>query len=467
MRGAIEEGSNMSLKEELKSLVHELDLLHNGSPWPSEVGMPDFVTARNGSQRFFARNAREALQQLSITLYQNRPKASVKMEPERFEQIVRQAVADMHAEGAFHGFDESNQKSSLSNLKSLVDDRLAGVSKEHTHYFPAWTLGMEREAPFSIGPVTFFNRNDWIDSVDFPSQAKDHYLNQPEANYRWKEFVKEALRKPNDGTPLDGLAGTVYGAISQCPALAKVTIRGYELKFSRKLARLVCKTALDAISLGFGAPECFQQQALQDERLPPFGNDSVVETNGFLWLPGVALGKRIPSLSPKKVSQSLKGMENILAAFSSILEGLVEPSSHRNPKLSNRWATALDWFGEGSRESNDAIALAKLATCLDVLCCGGKYVGIRDMVVHLTGASSDTQVIRGVRPRTLGDIVKDIYDHGRSQILHGAHYDRLESFSTERQHAAYVARIVLIECALRLKSYSGDEDKAFRTIARP
>lgn len=94
------------------------------------------------------------------------------------------------------------------------------------------------------------------------------------------------------------------------------------------------------------------------------------------------------------------------------------------------------------------------------MCCGGKNAGIRDMVVQLTGTNSNTQVILGRRPRTLGQLIKDIYDHGRSQILHGTHYDRLESFATERHYV-----IVLIESALRLQTYSGpDEDKEFRTI---
>lgn len=456
----------MRLTTELKTLVDELDRVHKGAePWSEEVGIPDFVTAENGMQRYFTRNAREALWQFSSTLHQNRTKNSLKIELEGYEKLVRQAVADMHAADEFLSFDESNNGNLLSKLKSLVEERLASIANEHTHYFPAWTLGMERASPFSLGPVMFLNRTDWIDSVDFPQQGKDHYLGQPEANHRWKEILKDALQKPNDGSPIEGLANAVYSVVAKCPALVKVTVRGYELKFSRKLARLVGKTALDAISLGFGAPQCFLQQVIQDERLPPVGSNSLVETKGFLWLPGSSLGGRIPLLSHQRVRQALVDMNKILPAFAAILEGLVDPVNHPHPKLANRWATALDWFGEGNRESSDAIALAKLGTCLDVLCCGGRNVGIRDMVVHLTGTDSETQVIRGSRPRTLRQLIKDIYDHGRSQILHGTHYDRLESFATERKHAAYLARIVLIESARRLQSYSGpDEDKSFRTI---
>ncbi|MFW6853347.1 hypothetical protein ACODYM_18825 [Burkholderia gladioli] len=450
----------------MKSLIDELDRIHSGAfPWKEEIGMPDFVTAENGLQRHFTQKARITLRQLSQIIHDNRPPSSPKIELDEYEKIVRQSVADMHAAGEFSGFEESDQGNLIQKLKTLIEDRLASTTHAYTHYFPAWTLGMERDSPFQIGPVKIFNRLDWIDSVDFPENVKEHYLNQPEANNRWREILKEALQKPKDDTPIEGLAGAVYGAICDCPSLIKVTVLGYEKSFSRKLARLAAKTALDAISLGFGAPECFQQQALHEERLPPVGTNSLVETKGFLWLPGSSIGKRFPSIPPNRVKQALVDLAQILPAFGAILEGLLDPSSHKHPKLANRWATALDWFGEGCREASDAIALAKLGTCLDVLACGGKYNGIKDMVVHLTGTNESTQVVSGSRPRTLGQLVRDIYESGRSQILHGTHYDRLESFAVERKHAAYLARIALIETAVRLQNYKGqDEDKAFRKI---
>jgi len=452
----------MSLRDDLNALTDELDQIHKGAfSWATEEGFPEFSTAENGLQRHFTKKARELLQRLSFILYQNREKTAIRIELANYQKYVRQAVTDMHAAEAFSGSPVDNADSGDDGL-ALVEERIENNHKEYTHYFPAWTLGIE---PFTLGPVDFLSRTDWIDSVDFPQRAKDHFLNQPHANYRWREILKEAFTHSNGNTVLNGLAGPVYGAIEKCPALIKVTIRGYEQEFSRKLARLVCKTALDAISLGVGARECFVQQALQDERLPPVGNHSLVETDGFLWLPGIDLSRRIPGITPQRIRQALKDMAEILQAFAAILEKLVNPSIHQHPNLANRWATALDWYGEGCRESSDAIAVAKLGTCLDVLCCGGKKPGILKMVVHLTGVPEATEVVTGILPRTLKQLVEDIYEHGRSQILHGNHYDRLESFATERSQAAYLARITLIEAAVRLQHYSGpDEDSAFRTI---
>jgi len=231
------------------------------------------------------------------------------------------------------------------------------------------------------------------------------------------------------------------------------------------LARLVCKTALDAISLGVGARECFVQQALQDERLPPVGNHSLVETDGFLWLPGIDLSRRIPGITPQRIRQALKDMAEILQAFAAILEKLVNPSIHQHPNLANRWATALDWYGEGCRESSDAIAVAKLGTCLDVLCCGGKKPGILKWWFTL----QEFQRLPRLSPASchahLSNSWKISTSTAAPKILHGNHYDRLESFATERSQAAYLARITLIEAAVRLQHYSGpDEDSAFRTI---
>lgn len=456
----------MKLKAQFKLLVDELNELHSGaSPWSEEVGMPDFVTAENGMQRHFSRRARESLAEITRTLHENRPSTSPRIEMEEYGKVVRQVVADFHAENKFSDFDESDPNDVVQELKLLIDDRVAALTVEFTHHFPVWTLGMEKLGAFPLGPVMLFSRNDWIDAVDFSERAKNAYLNLPDDNHRWKEILKEALQNPNGRSAIDGLASVIHSSIEECPAVARVTVRGYELKFSRKLARIAVKATLDAISLGFGASECFHQQALHDERLPPIRTNSVVETNGFLWLPGTSLGPRIPTQPLERVMKALSDLREVLPAFGAIIEGIVDPSTHRHPKMANRWATALDWFGEGNRESSDAIALAKLGTCLDVLCCGGYAGGITEMVTRLTGVSPTTEVVKGTKPRTLKELVEDIYNHGRSKILHGTHYDRLESFLIERKQATYLARVVLIESAVRLQTYAGpDTDKAFRTM---
>ena len=303
--------------------------------------------------------------------------------------------------------------------------------------------------------------------MDFPEQWKNRYLNEPEANYKWKEILKDALEKPHERAPISGLADTVYSAVEKCPSLIKVKISGYEKYFSRKLARIVCKTALDSISLCIGSKDLFHQQALQEERLPPIGTFSIVETDGFLWLPGQSLSGRIPFLSGDMIDKAISDIRSVIPAIAFILEGIVAPYRHRFPKLSNRWATALDWFAEGCRESSDSIAVAKLGTSLDVLSAGGKYAGIATMVSNLLDIDGDQEVTRGENPLTLNKVIKEIYDDGRSKILHGTYFNRLEAMKIERERAFFFARIALIESAVRLMKYGGaDNDDAFRAIPK-
>jgi hypothetical protein len=462
----------VGVRDDLQTLVCELDRIHgNGfhdaKAVITESGLPDFVTAENGVQRHFTGKARQALAHVAATLHGDDSSISSFIELGNFENILRQTLADLHAAGDFEGFCANGNVDAKAKLLKEIHSRISRLTNEFTHSFGAWTLGMEWKHPFRLGPVTFFSREQWIDSVDFHEEAKEHYLEEKEANFRWREILKEALSRPKDATPLPGLASAVYSALAECPSVLKVTIKGHEKELSRKLAELVCKTALDAVSLLFGGPEFFHQQALHDERLPPVGSDRLTESNGFLWLPGMSLGLRIRHLSYDQVTTALTNMSRSLEKFEPILDALVNPASHSHPKLAQRWATALDWFGEGNREKSDAIALAKIGTSLDVLCCGGKFKGIRDTVVHLTGVPGDEEVIRGRQSKTLSALVKNIYDDGRSQILHGTHYERLKSFAQERDRAAYIARIVLIEAAVRLSKYTGDDtDKAFRTMPK-
>jgi hypothetical protein len=102
-----------------------------------------------------------------------------------------------------------------------------------------------------------------------------------------------------------------------------------------------------------------------------------------------------------------------------------------------------------------------------VLSAGGKYAGIATMVSNLLDIEGDREVIGGENPLTLNKAIKEIYDDGRSKILHGTYFNRLEAMKIERERAFFFARIALIESAVRLIKYDGaDNDDVFKTIAK-
>ena len=457
----------MKLRDRLKVLIEELDRLHpdgffNGQAWSMEESLPDFIVTRSGQERHFTKKAREELYAIAATIHENDSSISSVVELKDFGKLVRKCVANLHADGKLT---LSDIQGSQIQLNEGAKVSLEELRTEFTHYFPASTLGVELDKPFDLGPVTFMTRDQWIDDVDFSDELKRRYLAKQDANKDWKNLLKVALTSQSRDQNPEGLAGDIYGAIRQHPSILKITIQGYEYNLSRKVGEIVCKTALDSISLLFGGREYFHQIVLADERLEPIERHQIVEVEGNLSLSGRSLGPRVRNISPQRAKDYLAEHPDVLQAIGHILTALVKPGNSKHPNLAKRWATALDWMAEGQRDKNDAVALAKIASSLDVLACGGKFPGILQMVTNLTGAQPEDVVVKGLKPRTLKAVIKEIYDDGRSQILHGTHFDRLKSFEELKSHAAFFARICLIMSALRLENFVGpDDDKEFRTI---
>lgn len=459
----------MKIAKKFQNLICEMDKANGrgglgDKALLSEGFLPDFATARNGYQVTFTSAGRKLIQHISADIHESSSNISSVVELKRFSEVVRQAVCDLYAENEISANDAAG---GYRKMRDLIQDEVASLAKKYTHYLPAWTLDAERNAPLVIGPATIFSRDKWIDSVDFPERAKDKYLGAKEENHRWKENLRKALSSAPGEAPLDGLSAAVYSVVNRCPAVVKVTVSGYEKNYSRKLALIVARSALDSISLMLGGSEFFNQNALHIERLIPVSENSLIETEGYLWLPGNALSSRFPRMSGEDAKASLEKMNQFYRAIEKILHALVDQSSHKYPGLANRWATALDWLAEGGREKSDAIALTKIGTSLDVLSCGGKFGGILSMLVNLLEVPEDRVIFGGRRERNLKTFVRETYDHGRSKILHGNQYKRLKSFSEQRSMADSVARIALLETAIRLQSYSGpDGDTAFRTMPK-
>lgn len=467
--------NELNRKTALAKLIEELDRLHLPKPpgaetKPEKIGPFDFVTAQNGYQRHFNHAAKRALLALAQAWQEEAPRLAIRVETNELVALLRQTVADLHAEGKL-------VEDATQNLRA-VDDRVQQILKqtttEFTHSFPARTAEMECVEPFVIGPVTIMTRKEWLDTVDFSSAAKQNTIDGEEANRDWKEALlrelsprKSSASVPLEPEPMPSLAASMYGPLRSGRSMVRVTLTGYERSLSSKAARHICKTALDGLSLILGGKSHFHIQTLADERMVPISHHTIIEKNGFLLLPGTGLTAQVPIWTGHRVKAELEEELSRTArdALANILDGLVKPDSHRHPLLAMRWATALDWLAEGTREVSDAIALTKIGTSLDVLTMGGKFGKILDMLTHLTGWSEEREFQIGPYPRTLRWLVKQLYDHGRSKILHGNVFDRLQPFAEMRSIGAELARIALMHCALRLQRYEGEDgDIVFRDI---
>ncbi len=463
----------MKLNETLTELFEELDRIHPGGHADAKVlrnpgQLPIFTTTSSGVIRYFSEGALKLIQLTASTLLINDTPGQQAVDELVYRNVVRESVAEVHVFLSKDGKTSSDETASeiKAMLKAEVAERLSELTKQFKHYFPASTSGFGRNAAFDLGPVSIMGRELWLQRVDFSPTAKATYLNLSVENEVWKDKISMAMQSGDPEIDLQGLARAIWPAISRHGYIVSITIEGKDRVLSRRLAEIVCRAALDGLSLMFGDIGFFEHQILCSESRPPGLVHTMLETNGHLWLPGSYAGRERRDLQDAVLKDMCANNADYIISLGEILNSVVAPISAANPLLSQRWATALNWYAEGARERNSAIALAKFGSSLDVLASGGKALGITNMLENLLGCKSSTIVVTGEKQKTLSDLVKEIYDAGRSQILHGNHINQLKSFDESKAYAWQLARLALMVAATRLASFSGldGNDKAFRSM---
>jgi hypothetical protein len=371
-------------------------------------------------------------------------------------------LADPKADGA---------REARKRIRERLHQQLANVAATYVHHIPCWTTAVSLGSEFVMGPVTLRAVTDWIDWVDFQPRAYTlGSLEAQAANKQWRASLKTSLatkQYESDKRAL-GFSGELDRALNKCPAVATVTVTGYELALSKKVAHAVSQAALDCIGLALGLPDIFVFQILDSGRAEPFRWTSIVGTKEGLGFPGFSQTRRVPRLDAAQTRERLGEVTPLLAQESAMLASLLQPASHSHPELASRWLTALQWLADGHREPDDAIAIAKLGSALDTLAAGGKAGGITAMLENLLGIAKTAPLIQGPRGvQSLEQVVRDVYDSGRSQILHGTHYQRLKRFEELREVALLVVPRALVEAAMRLGAYSGPDtdNTAFRKMS--
>ncbi|MFJ4052128.1 hypothetical protein ACIPZC_01480 [Pseudomonas sp. NPDC089743] len=169
--------NELNRKNALAKLIEELDRLHLPRPpeaktKPEKAGPFDFVTAQNGRQRHFKTATNRALLALAQAWQKEVPRLAIKVETNELVALLRQTVADLHAEGKL--VEDATQN--LRAIDEHVQQILKQTTTNFTHSFPARTAEMECVEPFVIGPVTIMTRKQWLDTVDFSSGTKQYAM---------------------------------------------------------------------------------------------------------------------------------------------------------------------------------------------------------------------------------------------------------------------------------------------------
>lgn len=455
----------MDLKEIANLLVKEL-FNFNSKEFDGDE-FTGFSTGRNGNQCGFNKQFRIYLSQLSQGLFPNFDKP-LDIEEKQFRKVLEDSVVNLFTENQFQ-CDHGNSKENLKKIRNELNDLLSKLNDEYIHYIPAKTAQLELLAPIKIGCVEIYSIQQWLDIVDFSDKAKENYFGNTEQNKVWKDVVIKKLKK--EEIKLEGIAKDIFRIIDGNNAILKVKVKGYEKVLSQKLGNILAKSALDMLSLYVGRKRLFFQQILQEERSWPRMTFILMGSEKYLGGPGFKFNEQHFQVFKNEdhLKEYREGLNEFIPYFENILDGLSKQGNCSHPKLANKWIYALNWYAEGIRDSNDAIAVAKLASCLDTLSHGSKIGGIKQLLRNIF-EKEDHQILFGSdvsQKITVHEFAKRIYEEGRSRILHGTIDNLLESFQADKERLINAGRIILLECALRLYEYEGeDNDHAFKTMKK-
>jgi hypothetical protein len=139
------------------------------------------------------------------------------------------------------------------------------------------------------------------------------------------------------------------------------------------------------------------------------------------------------------------------------IQSVVSDREHpTHPMLRRRWQEALHWIGEARRAADDFVALVQLGIGLDVLAGGRRGGGIERLIAKLEGvAPEETYTTDG---RSVRQLVKQLYNDGRSRLAHGSRFGLLEDLPLSRADADRLAANALMSFVMALRTYEGPDD---------
>lgn len=452
----------MKLTDVCDQLIAELMKDNSSDNFDLKNSFGGMITTENGHNVIYSKKTAQLFNNFSEIIYENFDKKD-KVELNTFLQVVVKKVVNIITDKDFL---YENPKETVRLIKLGIKEHFSKL-ENIVHHFPASTLYFNTKKPITLGDVKISSITDWLNTVDFSPEIKNIYPSSRN-NETWRNDVVECLQKKLPENEIDGIAEAVYRTVKDSNSIISVEIRGYEARLSEKFAKQICKAALDMISLIFGDQRVFYNNVLQLERLPSLRYGDFTVTNGYLNLPSSGLSKVfLPPLDEKQYEGIDQKILQMQFPYSFVIRGLIDPTYVNCPNLVSRWFFALNWYAEGMRESNDAIAVAKLASCLDTLSSNGRYVGIKKLLCNIYNCEDDYILFNkdGIEPVTVHSFVKRFYEEGRSRILHGTLKNMMESFEVDRNRLAEIARWVLLELVTRLCVYKGEDiDIAFRTM---
>ena len=365
--------------------------------------------------------------------WDNDPTLRPRFKVDELEQLVHQAVATALGET---DLDLSDQQ-----LHPALSDRVTAVLAEKVEQSIRpldLTVGChliegDEPYPIQIGPVRFDTREAWRQRM-----LEAGKLSATTARRLLARWNGEPLKKRKSS--FDSAAEeSISDAIGDCPVVCSVATEGLSGKYVQQKGLLAARLAITAISLSWYQPSegLRWMKLLYDRRRDHrhtvlFGSGTNVGSN--------AERSEIPygRYSEPELLENIRSYQWLFDQVGEALFAYVQPvRAVTRPKVMNALFLSLWWYHEACREAQDQIAAS-----MDALASRKKAGGIIALIGARLGHEPDDPLMTD--GRTTKALVAQIYDAGRSRLIHGSSDDFAHDWTQLRGSAEAIGRWLLI-----------------------
>ncbi|WP_155739876.1 hypothetical protein A4A59_015505 [Rhizobium leguminosarum] len=422
-------------------LIAEVTRIQAPAALPDKDGdsfsMPGLIATGDGRSITTSREMERLIEAVAQELKRGDPSISQRHTDKEWNWLVRGTfgpalmLIDLDDDAA------ENTQLLLTSIRSQID--VAASAQDREYAFGCTLFGTFEVAPFSIGPVTFEPRANWLTRKQSEREISGTTARRVQKSWKGTK-LRERKQRYDAMQERD-----VLDAVGKCPYVCSVRTTGLASEAGRLKAQTASHLAMAAVALRWATPS----GALAGFRL--LTDPGIRHQRSLVFVPGVRMlaGAHLvgmphgPSISPKDWLTELEARKDDFAVIGQAIEYFLSVSGFTaRPKVMNVLVQALLWFYEACREEVDLMAVVKFTATLDALANGGKSGGIRRLVNARLGIPDD-KAIRKDGP-TLKAAVDEIYSDGRSRTIHGTNDKLGKDWSSTRRLAEQFARLCLI-----------------------
>lgn len=424
-----------------------------------QLDLPRWISAGDGESLIINRKISDLIWKLANSIYAEHPDKANTISRKDWAGLVRLVIGPLLGKTDLDNAFETSAYTILVKLRHELSTTDWNY-KKRTFLFGCYFIEHHDIPPFTIGPVTVWKREKWLD-IDL-------------ANGRVSKISHQRLLACWAGKSMKGRKPSwdsasekhIADAVGSAPYVCTVETEGIFGEVAKEKAVMSARFTLLGVALMWASPtEAMAKLNLVFDGLPyrqtyAFVQDRPKFLGGSRWVNSQHGLLLFGDLWDPLVQQRADWWKTLGEA---IAFWLSPDGNVPRAKLMKQFVQALIWFHEACREPMPMIATTKFMAALDALTCGGKAKGIKALVTSRL-AVAETDPIRANGP-SFSKVIDDLYSQGRSRLIHGSS-DRIgHDWQDQRDLAESLARITLITCLDWAANYEGVDDP--KSIAKP